>query len=582
MRGARKRTRSDSGLLPEDSVRLDTPQRRGFAIHEGAPRPRTPGGSISREKPLQRPPSRSQSQESSDEYDPATGNNLTALLQTRETFNGHDAISLLCDAAIHTDMNHNRARRASIPAEGQDRAVQTRAQASLHHTQHSGRTFYGPASNTDGNRRPVPHSGRKDYADNTSIYKIASKSDLNTGVKAWCRSKFVRARRFTAHEAIRYVDYFYRYLSPLTPVTVPNYHNPSLHGRLLAEEPMLAVTILTIASRYLRLNGPTALSRGYAIHQMLWLNLRGMIDEVIWGQERFGGHSASQAFDATAGRGKGCRTLGTVESLLLLTEWHPRVLHFPTGPSSEEWLAADGVLAFPDDNDVITDEVLAQEDAIAHDPIAGNSITSWLEAVWRSDRMCWFLIANAQALAYELGVFDKVADTSSHLQLDVDYPTFHRRSENVRRLLFVYSNQTSGRLTLPSMLPDSHCRDLFVEDPIKKADALVKSEAPLDAAQLYKKPEHVEVVQDVVVYFWSGIAGQMKRGNRELFATRETTREVVSSGRYAELIDDLTKGHQAWKREFDHCKTSTPTLSPRYSVPRSSIHLRNLANQNSP
>lgn len=49
------------------------------------------------------------------------------------------------------------------------------------------------------------------------------------------------------------------------------------------------------------------------------------------------------------------RTLGTIESFLLMTEWHPRSLHFP--PQSDGW---DVALLAPDAPDV--PEVLEAEE----------------------------------------------------------------------------------------------------------------------------------------------------------------------------------------------------------------------------
>lgn len=559
----RKRRRTTSEILPGapfPALQVGT-RRRSNVSQDDRDRPRTPGGSIASISPLRRLEFHaSPNKESLDEYDPAAGNGLTALLQTRETFNGHDAISLLCDAAIHTDMNHNRYKSTSVPRESSASNVSRADHLRCNNDHTSSRISGKPVITTVNRAHHGSQSGNNNHL--PSVNKTStmfSQEEMHIGVRAWCRSKFVRARRFSALEAIAYVDYFYRYMCPLTPVTVPDYHNPSKHGKLLIEEPMLAVTILAISSRYLQLEGPMALSRGYAVHQMLWLNLRGMIDEVIWGQERFGHLGSKHApgsYDATAGRGKGCRTLGTIEALLFLTEWHPRVLHFSTGPSADEWLAADGILALPEDPDSMMDEILAQDKAECDAPGANSSVSSWVEAVWRSDRMCWFLIANAQALAYEIGVFDKVAATSSYMALQGNVPAGHRRSENVRRLLFVYSNQTSGRLTLPSMLPDSHCCDLFKKSPVEHGNAVAAMSSTIDTTEIYKVAEHVELVQDVVVYFWTGIARAMKRANCELFATRDQTRELISSGRYAKRIDDLMCDIGAWKQEFDACHIS--------------------------
>jgi hypothetical protein len=165
-------------------------------------------------------------------------------------------------------------------------------------------------------------------------------------VKAWSRFRFVRAGWFTPAEAIDYIDYYYEYLSPLTPISPPTFRDPGTHPTLLIEEPILTVTLLTIATRYRRIPGPGGHCRSHAIHEQLWTYLRGMIERCLWGQEAFGGGFCGSGADTEAqtsstapwrGLRKGSlRTLGTIESLMILTEWHPRALHFPPAEATDE------------------------------------------------------------------------------------------------------------------------------------------------------------------------------------------------------------------------------------------------------
>ena len=115
---------------------------------------------------------------------------------------------------------------------------------------------------------------------------------------------------------------YYRYLAPLTPINPPDFSSPSTHTTLLSEEPVLAVTFLTVASRYVKLQGLGGTSRSFAVHEMLWSYMRGMIERLIWGQEQFGGGfcgAGADKPDITSGnapggaKNGGLRTLGTVE-----------------------------------------------------------------------------------------------------------------------------------------------------------------------------------------------------------------------------------------------------------------------------
>jgi len=111
---------------------------------------------------------------------------------------------------------------------------------------------------------------------------------LRHAIKAWSRLRFVRAGWFTAREGISYIDYYYKHLAPMTPITPPDFSNPASHPRLLLEEPMLTVALLTITSRYMQLSGPGDISRSFLVHERLWNYLQSMIGRMFWGQEQFG------------------------------------------------------------------------------------------------------------------------------------------------------------------------------------------------------------------------------------------------------------------------------------------------------
>ena len=69
----------------------------------------------------------------------------------------------------------------------------------------------------------------------------------------------------------------------------PDLRNLRENPDILSDEPMLTVTLLTIASRYMQVSGPGARTRSYMIHERLWLALQNMITRMFWGQEQYGG-----------------------------------------------------------------------------------------------------------------------------------------------------------------------------------------------------------------------------------------------------------------------------------------------------
>ena len=109
---------------------------------------------------------------------------------------------------------------------------------------------------------------------------------------------------------------FYKYLAPLTPIITPDLRDLEANPRLLSEEPVMTVTLLTIASRYVRLTGPGSQTRSLMISERLWQYLQNMMTRMFWGQEQFGGGfcraGARRSPSQTPDKGR-LRTYGTVE-----------------------------------------------------------------------------------------------------------------------------------------------------------------------------------------------------------------------------------------------------------------------------
>ncbi|KAI8719796.1 Zn(2)-C6 fungal-type domain-containing protein [Fusarium sp. LHS14.1] len=240
----------------------------------------------------------------------------------------------------------------------------------------------------------------------------------------WDKCRFVRQGLFTAQEAVTYMDLFFEKLQPLSPVIVDQFRNHSAHTHLIHEEAMLCCTILTIASRFFMLPGAGGTSRSHNIHQRLWSHCEMLIKRILLGQEK----------TSTAKT----RAIGTVESLMLISDWHPRALHFP--PETDGW---DALLISP-----------------GYDPVNRRRMNDeaplirWKDDVFepakRANRMSWMLLGMANNLAYELGVISSQrpeASRSTELQII--------RSLRAQKLLYVYLTQTATRLGYPSVFPES-------------------------------------------------------------------------------------------------------------------------------
>ncbi|KAK2788420.1 hypothetical protein FQN51_002913 [Onygenales sp. PD_10] len=421
------------------------------------------------------------------------GDKAAAALLRDAAYTSHDALNLLWEAGRHSERVRGNAPGA---------AAHPRTSTGLH-----GQAVPSGASSNQG-------TGADDGD--------------GDGLQPWSNLRFVRTGLFTAEEAMQFVDYFHAYLAPFTPISSSSFQDPSMHPTLLEEEPILAVTILMLASRYMKLSGPGAVSRSYMIHERLWQHLQGMISRMIFGQEQFTGGipdngtasepSTGQATEsALSGSNFGSlRTLGTCEALLLLSEWHPRSLNVPAGD--------DG------DSIMVKDDVKRARASTAG--IGGRIRIDWLEPVWRSDRMCWSMLGNALALAVELGIFDEYDNTTigaRESRRDIwNNQSSSQRAYRVQHLLWVYLTQTSGRLgwkNLTSVSVTGH------ETSAKNGDT---------------------------IRCWIGVASLMKRGNELLFTSREKTREIVKSGEYLGFLRILNPLLREWQMDFDRAKLSKP------------------------
>lgn len=502
--------------------------------------PRTPGGSIGRQQPLRRPTAPKQIVYG--EEDVKAAHNTAAILQQAEVHGGHDALKVLYQAAVHgrSDSTTSSGVRPTFPpgiTSGSLPPITSPGPGVINRAASFSSYNNGPmgAITSDGTWKTPTDRPRTTNGVLQSV-QIDSNTFM-TAMKAWSRFKFVRAGWFTAKEGIDYLYYFYRHLAPLTPVALPDFKHPSFHKKLLEEEPMLAITMLLIASRHMKLEGPGSNSRPYAIHQKLWQYLSGMIDRVVWGMEQFGGGfcgaggpGAQPGCDVNPLTRKGLRTLGSVESLVLLTEWHPRAMHFPPDEDDDDLMVPDEAFGTPSMN---------AEDGVPKG-IGGHRMDAWLEPCWRSDRMCWMLLGMAMSLAMEIGVFDSsewqrhATDAHGQPLSAGQLSEYDKRRGNVRNLLLVYVTQTSGRLGLTSMLPGYYSK-------------------PEDS-DLYQRPiGQQDSVHDMTYHFWLRMAALLREGNTKIFANKTFTRDLIRNGNYKAALDMFQGPLTDWRREFNEC-----------------------------
>ncbi|KAM5430404.1 zinc finger transcriptional activator [Microsporum canis] len=484
-------------------------------------------------------------------------NKTAAELLSPAISNTHDALHLLSEAAGRTeDLN-----RQQMEYQYNGRHSSTSTFASVSPGQQNGTPGRGSRSNSTTHQGAGMSWYNQNRGGSPSVEvlvegtdaglsppKASHDLDYSKARRAWSRLRFIRAGWFSVDEAMSYIEYYYEHLAPLTPIVLKNYSSPSTHLTLLTEEPVLTVTMLTIASRHMKLSGNGANSRAYSIHEKLWSYLRGMIERLFWGQEKFGdcgGASAPRQFDASnplsAGHGQRgggqLRSIGTVEALLLLTDWHPRALHFPPGDDENTLLDVD-----PQQLNYFDGE---GDDHFHDHPGKGQgspgegrlAFYKWLEPVWRSDRMSWMLLSTAQALAFELGIFDQKNDLRASTETSCEIA----RKRRLRRLILVYVSQSSGRLGIPSMLPLPQWN---------------QNTEPPRVEDMHSPNFHEDYMIDMMQDCWMDISKIMYNSNQVLFLSKELTTNLIKSGQYRDRIDEFTPSLRDFKAKLDKLSVS--------------------------
>ncbi|KAB8232008.1 fungal specific transcription factor domain-containing protein [Aspergillus alliaceus] len=226
-------------------------------------------------------------------------------------------------------------------------------------------------------------------------------------------------------------------MSPLSPILTDFYSLIENHYWLVTQEPMLCCTILMISSRYHILPGFGGTSRANHIHHRLWQHCQHLILRIMLGQEKL-----SKAKT---------RHIGSIEALLLISEWYPRALNFP--PENDGW-DSDLILTEPDQRDPppVEDDI----------PMPDRWKEDVVQPTRRSDRMSWMLVSTALALAHELGVFmdghgvrkDEFGVTGMRSDVEAYLQHLKWRRRRLPSLLYVFANLLASRLGCTSLIPE--------------------------------------------------------------------------------------------------------------------------------
>jgi hypothetical protein len=142
-------------------------------------------------------------------------------------------------------------------------------------------------------------------------------------------------------------------------------------------------------------------------------------------------------------------------------------------------------------------------------------------------------------------------------QSETELRLYVRRRQILRDLLLIYVTQTSGRLGLTSMLPSNRSDPAVGDhsDPRlqNRLQMLRESNRTLLNSIKSENPNTHDLIdsQDKVLYFWKEMAYFFEKGNLELFPNRRRTRELITTGKYRDLLQSFNPMLREWKDTFE-------------------------------
>ncbi|EAW11335.1 putative C6 transcription factor [Aspergillus clavatus NRRL 1] len=415
-----------------------------------------------------------------------SSSNLANSMMRTVVSSGNDALNILFEAATAQSQPDSLNESDSLPD--------------------NGRTLAGHGSTRDHLMKQV------DLAVSPAILEKAMRPvELSQVVKevlsVWEACRFVKMGWFTAREAVTLIDLFFKNMSILSPVLTDFYADHKNHRWLISQDPVLCCTMLMISSRYHVLPGAGGQSRNFFIHHRLWQHCQQLVTRLTFGQE-----ISSQPK---------IRNIGTIEALLLMSDWHPRSLHFP--PESDGW-----------DSDLVTVDHEPQEQADSSDVSENRWAKDMIEPAKRSDQMSWMLLGSALSLAYELGIYetgDKGRNTFAVYERFMTQDQIRLRRQRVQRLLYVYINQMAWRIGCVSLMPQGLSHSIINRQT---------------ARELSQSGEEWLTFMDS----WMDLTKLAKSVTDMFFPSVSFARQQLQSGRYIDLLDHFRPLLDKWKERY--------------------------------
>lgn len=256
-----------------------------------------------------------------------------------------------------------------------------------------------------------------------------------------------------------------------------------------------------ISSRFFLLPGAGGESRSHLIHNRLWQACELMVKRIMLGQEKMS--SAKM------------RIIGTIEGLILISDWHPRAIHFP--PDTEGW-------------DALLIDTIYERDSRkrTHDQ---EPLVRWRNDVFepakRASRMSWMLLGLATNLAYELGILPN----GQHSDLS-ETNTEGRRRFRAQRLLYSYMTHTAIRLSYNSVFPES-------------VSVACSRPSPRDVGDASQN------AWNTYMDFYLEFTRLSKLASAMFFQSAAHLQGLLDNDNYPDVIDHFLSLLSKWKMDFD-------------------------------
>ncbi|KAL4813115.1 hypothetical protein BDW67DRAFT_193044 [Aspergillus spinulosporus] len=214
------------------------------------------------------------------------------------------------------------------------------------------------------------------YAESTSVFSAS-----------WERFFLVKRGIIQAHEVVEYLDFYFSQLWHLFPIIPQWYSSPDHYVILAVEEPVLTISLVTIASRYHALRGFNGQARSERVHWRTWPWVQRLFQSALWGASAMRSH-------------------GAIAALLLFIEWHPRAINSP-----EDLISDFGDLELfdpqPDAPENDPQHITELVDSYRRsDPPSIPERLNIVAPAYRSNKMSWMLLSTAISLAQEIGCFN--------------------------------------------------------------------------------------------------------------------------------------------------------------------------------